>query len=98
MCTVIAYTAYHTGKYSILYYVCMNINYIYCLWYVGTCTCNKFTCCTYSTGELSEEQKAALTSYFPTAEIHMVQNAGHLIHSRQPEKFMEHVCWFIDSL
>jgi len=81
----------------------MCVYYVYiilhnCLWYVGTCTCKKFTCCTYSTGELSEEQKAALTSYFPSAEIHMIQNAGHLIHSRQPEKFMEHVCRFIDSL
>jgi len=76
-------TAYHTGKYSVC--ICVYVQYLH-----KHCTC--------STGELSEEQKAALTSYFPTTEIHMIQNAGHLIHSRQPEKFIEYVCTFIDSL
>ncbi|XP_067929627.1 esterase YbfF-like isoform X2 [Watersipora subatra] len=49
-------------------------------------------------GSYTEENKAVILKYFPQAECHVVPAAGHLVHSEQPDVFLERVCTFLRTM
>lgn len=50
------------------------------------------------TGEFSQEQKDNVALYFTSPQYHIIQDAGHWVHSEQPQRFMDCVQDFLNGL